>query len=125
MVCVELTDSTLTPRDERLGLNETVFRKLNEQLATLADQFSWGPEEQFDLICECNDATCVERIRLTRAEYEEVRTVNTHFVVFPGHGEPGIEHVVSSHETYDVVAKVGRAAQTARERAARIDGAPR
>lgn len=107
MVCVELDDPVLSPRDEHLGRNETVFRELNEQLASLATTFSWGPDEVFDLICECNDPTCVERIRLTRSEYEAVRAVASHFAVFPAHAEAGSERVVSSHETYDVVTKAG------------------
>ncbi|MDX6414430.1 MAG: hypothetical protein QOH23_1840 [Gaiellaceae bacterium] len=105
MVCVELDDSVLSPRDEHLGRNETVFRELNERLASLASTFSWGPDEVFDLICECDDATCLERIRLTRSEYEAVREVPTHFAVFPAHAKAGIERVVSSHETYDIVEK--------------------
>ena len=113
MVCVEIDDATLSPQEQRLGLNETVFRELNEQLATLADQFSWGPDEQFDLICECNDANCVERLRLTRSEYEAVRAIDTHFAVFPGHCETAIEHVVFSKETYDVVSKQGPAGEVA------------
>ena len=75
MVCVELDDPVLSPRGEHLERNETVFRELNERLASLAKTFSWGPDEVFDLICECDDATCVERIRLTRSEYEAVREV--------------------------------------------------
>lgn len=106
MVCVGLDDSILSPREQHLGRNESVFRELNEQLASLAKTFSWGPDEVFDLICECNDATCVERIRLTRSEYEAVRAVATHFAVFPAHAHAGTEWVVSSHETYDIVAKI-------------------
>jgi hypothetical protein len=105
MVCAELDESILSPRDEHLGRNETVFRELNERLASLANKFSWGPDEVFDLICECDDAHCVERIRLTRSEYETVRAVPSHFAVFPAHVKAGSERVVSSHETYDIVAK--------------------
>jgi hypothetical protein len=106
MVFVELDDPVLSPRDEHLGRNETVFRELNERLASLANKFSWGPDEVLDLICECDDATCVERIRLTRSEYEAIREVPTHFAVFPAHARAGVERVVSSHETYDIVVKV-------------------
>lgn len=99
MVCVELDDPVLSPRGEHLERNETVFRELNERLASLAKTFSWGPDEVFDRICECDDATCVERIRLTRSEYEAVREVPTQFAVFPAHAKAGSERVVSSHET--------------------------
>jgi hypothetical protein len=114
MVCVELDDPALSPRDEHLGRNETIFRELNEKLANLATTFSWGPDEVFDLVCECGDATCVERIRLTRSEYEAVRAIPTHFAVFPAHAEADTERVVSSHETYDIVANEAPP-ETARE----------
>jgi hypothetical protein len=119
MVCVKLDESILSPRDEHLGRNETVFRELNERLASLANTFSWGPDEVFDLICECDNATCVERIRLTRSEYEAIRAVPTHFAVFPAHSNSDIERVVSSHETYDIVAKEGPAGEVARKRSPR------
>ena len=91
-------------RPERIGLNEAVFREVNERITDLADQF--GLEEQpLDLVCECGNPSCIERITMSRADYEELRSDPTHFAVFPGHEEPDVETVVERRDGYDVVRK--------------------
>jgi len=102
-------------REKRLGLNEAIFREVNERLEGLADDFRLEETQRLDLVCECRKATCAERISMSRAEYEAVRAHDTHFALHPGHAEPEIEHVISSHPGYEVVAKEGPAAEVARD----------
>jgi hypothetical protein len=91
-------------RGERIGLNEAVFREVNERISDLAGQF--GLEEQpLDLVCECGDPACVERISMSRDAYEQLRSDSTHFAVFPGHELPDVEDVIARNGTYDVVRK--------------------
>jgi hypothetical protein len=72
-------------REERLAGNEALFREVNERVAEVADHFVEGATaESFTFTCECGSATCTEEIAMTLAEYEEVRTVPTHFAVVPG-----------------------------------------
>ena len=91
-------------RAERIGLNEAVFREVNERISGLADQFGLE-EEPLDLVCECGDPGCVERISISRKEYEQLRANPTHFAVFPGHELLDFEDVVERNRTYDVVRK--------------------
>jgi hypothetical protein len=91
-------------RDARIGLNEAVFRELNERIENLAETFGIE-DQQLDLVCECGDGTCTERITMTRNEYEDLRSDPTHFAVFPGHEQPGVERFVARRGTYDVVRK--------------------
>lgn len=100
-------------RETRLGLNEAIFREVNERIEGLAEHFDSRQTGPLDLVCECKQATCAERIYMTRAEYEAVRAVATHFALYPGHAEPEIERVIASHRGYDVVAKNGQAAEVA------------
>jgi hypothetical protein len=102
-------------RAERIGLNEAVFREVNERINDLAENF--GLEEQpLDLVCECGDPACVERISMRRAEYEELRSDPTHFAVFPGHTQENVEDVVARRDRYVVVRKrEGPPADVARE----------
>ena len=102
-------------REKRLGLNEAVFREVNERITGLAKLFKWGEPEPLDLVCECRDATCIQRIEITRSEYKAVRAVDTQFALYPGHADPEIERIISSHKGYEVVAKQGEAAEVARE----------
>jgi hypothetical protein len=50
---------------------------------------------------------------VTRAEYESVRAVPTHFIVIPGHEDRRVEHVTESNERFFVVEKEGTAARNA------------
>jgi hypothetical protein len=102
-------------REQRLGLNEAVFREVNERIKGLAKLFHWGKPDPLDLVCECRNATCVERIEMSRAEYEAVRAEDTHFAVHPGHADREIERVISSHKRYEIVVKEGPAAEVARD----------
>jgi hypothetical protein len=106
-------------REKRLGLNEAVFREVNERIESISKLFRWSKREPLDLVCECRNATCVERIEMSRAEYEALRAEATHFALYPGHADPEIEHVVSSRKGYEVVAKEGPAADVARDLSAR------
>ena len=96
-------------------MNEAVFREVNERIEDLAETFDLKTQT-LDLICECGDAGCVERISMTRAEYEELRSDPHQFAVHPGHEYPDIESVVARLKNYDVVRKdSGVAEQIAEE----------
>jgi hypothetical protein len=113
------TIDAMDVRETRLGLNEAVFREVNERIRGLANLFKWREPEALDLVCECRNATCVQRIEMTRAEYEALRALDTQFAVYPGHADPEIERVISSHKGYEIVAKQGDAAEVARDLSAR------
>ena len=90
-------------RDERLALNEGLFRAANERAA------GWEERHQHDGVelyqCECSDLKCREKVRLSCADYERVRAVSTHFFIAPGHDVPDVERVVESHPGWAVVEK--------------------
>jgi hypothetical protein len=94
----------LSHRDERIGLNEAVFREVNERIEALAETFQLT-SEPLDLICECGDGSCVQRISMTRAEYEQLRSAPDQFAVFPGHESGGVEEILARRQGYDVVRK--------------------
>ena len=101
-------------RGRRIGLNEAVFREVNERIQDVADSFELG-DQPLNLVCECGDPTCVQHITLTKGEYEAVRADPTHFAVFPGHEIPDVEEVVEKRNGYDVIRKEGETAQVAKE----------
>jgi hypothetical protein len=91
-------------RTERIGLNEALFREVNERIEGVADALSSNPES-LNILCECGSASCTERITLSRADYEALRSDAQLFAVYPGHGQTTVEEVVSRHEGYEVVRK--------------------
>jgi hypothetical protein len=91
-------------REERIGMNEAVFRDVNERIQDVASTFDLT-SEPLDLICECGDASCVARISLSRDEYEGVRADPHLFAVASGHVAPDVEEVVEERSGYDIVRK--------------------
>jgi hypothetical protein len=93
-------------RERRLGLNEAMFREVNERVEDVNRAFG-SITGTFDIFCECGDATCAERISVPMDEYERVRSDSTQFLLHVGHDDPLVERVIENHETYVVVEKEG------------------
>jgi hypothetical protein len=91
-------------RQRRIGLNEAVFREVNERIEQLAGELELGGRP-LELVCECGNATCTGQIRMTTAEYEAVRKDSALFAICPGHEIPDVEEVVEKHDDYHVVRK--------------------
>lgn len=91
-------------RTRRIGLNEAVFRAVNEEIEALADRFGLTGET-LDLICECGSASCAERIRVPHDDYLDLRADPATFAVVPGHEIPDVEDVVADRGEYVVVRK--------------------
>ncbi len=91
-------------RARRVGLNEALFRELNEQLQLLAGGLL-PSETPLDLICECARADCAARLRVSRGAYERIRSDPVLFFVRAGHVEEEVEDVVEETPAYQVVRK--------------------
>ena len=94
----------MSAREERIGLNEAVFREVNERIEALAETFDLKTQS-LDIICECGDHACAERISMMHAEYKELRSDAHQFAVHPGHEYPDVETVVARLKGYDIVRK--------------------
>jgi hypothetical protein len=90
-------------RARRIGLNEALFREVNERVTDLAQRFD--PAGRLALVCECGAVECAEGIRVDRDEYELVRADPRLFMVLAGHELEGVEDVVERRAGYVVVRK--------------------
>jgi hypothetical protein len=99
-------------QQERLAVNEAIFRDVNERIREISDTFG-QKDETYDFLCECSDPKCAERVVMTSAEYEYVRADPTRFVVAKGHVLPEVESVVDRAKDHVVVEKEGVAADIA------------
>ena len=93
-------------RARRVGLNEAMFREVNERIEGLNRTFG-ALTQQMDIVCECGRSTCLERILVPLPDYEHVRSDPTRFMLVPGHDDPSVEAVVANGEGYVVVRKQG------------------
>jgi hypothetical protein len=104
--------------EERVARNEALFREFNERVEDMAEGFDLrgeGDSLRIGFVCECPNLDCLERLDLTHAAYEEVRSNPKRFVVAPGHEDMKIARVVASEEGYLVVEKIDEAAEVAIE----------
>src|SRR3954454_21912327 len=99
-----------TWRAERLARNEAFFREVNERIRDISDQYV-SDGHVYEFLCECADTSCTDRIRLTSAEYEGIRSDSKQFVLAPGHALSAIEAVVEVQAEHVVVEKIGTAAE--------------
>ena len=94
----------MTERERRIGLNEAVYREVNEKLRTVNEVFA-TITDHFEIMCECGHQTCHERLSITPRAYEELRSDPGLFAIVPGHEIPDVEDVVAETEAYAVVRK--------------------
>ena len=91
-------------RHERVALNESRFREINdrvrEELEALHTQPQW-----IRFVCECGRLDCRQQIELTPRGYEGVRADPMLFAIVPGHEIPDAEDVVERTAGYVVVRK--------------------
>ena len=106
-------------RERRVVDNEALFREVNERIGDVTTEL--GIEGgTIDVVCECGDAGCAERITVALADYDRVRRVDTRFLLVPGHELPDVETVVDSGDGWIAVEKRGpgprdRAREAARD----------
>lgn len=108
-------------RARRLGLNEALFREVNERIQRVSESLQMT-SEQLAILCECGDESCTERVDVSIADYERIRADPTLFFVQPGHEAPDVEDVVERGPGWDVVRKrTGGPAELATELDPRSD----
>ncbi len=91
-------------RAKRIGLNEALFREVNERVRSVnADFGSTSDDAQF--VCECGDDSCTKQMNVRLGEYERVRSDSALFLVLPGHEAPDVETVVEHADGYNIVRK--------------------
>ncbi len=82
-----------------------MFREVNERLRSVNEAFGEFTG-RMDVVCECGNAACAERIQMSVAEYEAVRAEPDRFVVIPGHADPSdVEEVVLHAAEWEVIRK--------------------
>jgi hypothetical protein len=96
-------------RDEE-AKNQTVFREMNEWTKEAADAGSETTPPLEAYLCECSDRRCAESIRLSREEYESVRSVGTRFAIALHHENPEIDVVIFENDRYATVETFHRSA---------------
>jgi hypothetical protein len=101
---------------ERIAENEAFCRDLNRS----KDDWLRSGLQVAGFRCECWRIDCGERLRLSKREWQEVRSRGERFAVAPGHvatdGEAPAEEVVKKYDHFWIVEKRGEAGEIAAKR---------
>lgn len=89
--------------DLRIARTESLFRDVNERIAESAGRFGLNDAA---FVCECDDATCTDRIATTIDAYEEARADGAQFIVAEEHVNNEVERVVERTDDFTLVEKV-------------------
>ncbi len=104
----------MDPRQERLALNEALFREVNERVRAIAAAHG-DDDHVYEFYCECSNADCTFQLQATLADYEAVRAHGDRFMIAPSHSLPEIETVVERTDKRWVVEKQGEPAELVEE----------
>ena len=75
----ETTENGLVPTSS-VRVSESFFRQVNDRIVELGKRFGIR-EEVHELICECDDANCTERLNVPASEYAHARRAQgSHFL---------------------------------------------
>jgi hypothetical protein len=92
----------MSERERALAMNETLFREVNEVIVEFADEHGMM---KLEIVCECDNLTCANRLPIEHDEYEAVRAHALHYAGIPGHQDDTIEDVIAREREYFVVRK--------------------
>ena len=101
-------------REQRIARNESIFRAANERIADWEERGDRDAAQELYL-CECADAACTQKVRLSESDYERVRRDPAQFFVRPGHEVADVETVVETHTDWALVRKDDREAREVAE----------
>ena len=109
-------DVEFEPMKVRIGENESLFRSANERIELDAEAMHYRGEK-VPFVCECPDLSCTDLVRLTLADYEDIRTGPTRFFVVPGHQalavQAGAAVVIEERDDVCISEKIGIAGEVA------------
>jgi hypothetical protein len=91
----------MSPREVRQAKNQALFRSVNDRIAELSERFA--DDQDLQIICECANTGCTERIEVPFEEYARIRECVDWYVITPGHVFPDAEHVIEQHNGYEIV----------------------
>ena len=99
-------DAEFSDWRDKEAINQTIFREVNEWTEEETDARLGSAERLDAYLCECSDRRCTQPIRLTRSEYESIRSEPLRFAIALDHENPEIDRVVEENERFATVEKI-------------------
>ena len=105
---------------EQNAVTQNRYREANERVAEVYNKFAASggfdtTTELLELFCECGqESPCGERVKVSAATYERVRSDPLAFILAPDHGVTAVEEMTERGEGFVIARNFGRAAEIAR-----------
>lgn len=98
---------------ERRIINEQLFRDMNNRIKESTKRLLQGAKTDANdvvlrMACECSDASCLLKIPIDIATFEELHRQEGQYMLVPGHAQRDIEKIVRTHAEYVVVEKFNK-----------------
>jgi len=90
--------------NEWLIENQQTIRSANERLQAVAAEVV-SPDQLVPFLCECADGTCLGRVDMNVAEYDEIHTDRTRYSILHHHELANGEAVIEERALFDIVRK--------------------
>lgn len=91
---------------ERVARVQLLYREVNERIQAVGTgAFGLPSDEPLNVVCECLDTACADRITISARELERARSSASRFIVLPGHEDGDYEEVLERHAGFLIVAK--------------------
>lgn len=87
-------------------------RKINNRIRR---RTGLNGNDEISAVCECVNTDCEGLIRVSVAQYRQLRENSSRFLVLVGHESPGPERIVARGENWLIVQKTGEARRYAEE----------
>jgi hypothetical protein len=89
--------------DIQIRRAQPVFREVNQRIAEITRE---QQEAVSEFLCECGRADCISVVKLSLADYEDVRRDTANFIAAPGHCVEGVDRLTASRDGYDVLVQI-------------------
>lgn len=90
-------------REERVARNEALHREMNEEIEESYE--SHPADDYMDIVCECGLSDCDVFLKVTRAEYEDIRADVRQFIIVRDHVVPDVDDIVLETDRFTIVGK--------------------
>jgi hypothetical protein len=86
------------PPEEQTVRNSLLFREVNERIREVS--IAWLERESQELLCKCQDPTCMATIAVVRADFREVEEQPGRFLLASRHADDAGTRILACRDGY-------------------------
>lgn len=96
-----------TTHQRRITGTANSFRRINDEVVDRAGRNASSIDQRVTIICECAVSECADPIDVSLAEYRNIRSNRSRFIVRPEHVVASSDYIVDHNERFWTIEKTG------------------